>query len=125
MLVIAASRWRVAEGPAPSVIVDRTLLTARSIEFDALVVAGGTTPTNDIKLVLLLQEAYRHCKAIAAWGDGASILESAGIGLDGAGVPVADSVVKAFTAELTAALGLHRAWDRAPVVMASAVPPSV
>ncbi len=48
--------------------VDRTLLTARSIEVDAVVVAGGTTPTNDIKLVLLLQEAFRHCKAMAAWG---------------------------------------------------------
>ena len=46
-------------------IVDRTLLTARSIEFDAVVVADGTTPTSDIKLVLLLQEAFRHCKALA------------------------------------------------------------
>jgi catalase len=34
---------------------ERTLLTARSVEFDALVVAGGTTAASDIKLVLLLQ----------------------------------------------------------------------
>jgi catalase len=33
-------------------------------------VAGGTTPTGDIKLTLLLQEAFRHCKVLAAWGDG-------------------------------------------------------
>ena len=50
--------------------VDRTLPTARSIEFDGAVVAGGTTPTGDIKLVVLLQEAFRHRQAIAAWGDG-------------------------------------------------------
>jgi catalase len=50
------------------VTVDRTLATTRSIEFDALAVAAGTTPTADIKLVVLLQEAFRHCKALAARG---------------------------------------------------------
>jgi catalase len=50
--------------------VDRTLLTTRSVEFDALVVAGGTAPTRDIKLTVLRQEAFRHCKALGAWGDG-------------------------------------------------------
>ena len=64
-------RCPVAAVPAQET-VDRTLLTARSVEFDALVVAGGTTPTGDIKLTLLLQEAFRHCKALGAWGDGTS-----------------------------------------------------
>jgi catalase len=103
---------------------DRTLLTARSIEFDALVVAGGTTLSGDIKLVLLLQEAFRHVKPLGAWGDGTAVLEAAGIPADGAGVVTADSVVKSFTDQLTAAVGLHRVWDRAPSVMASAVPPA-
>jgi catalase len=107
-----------------TVTVDRTLAAVRSIEFDALAVAGGTTPTGDIKLVVLLQEAFRHCKAIAAWGDGAAVLKSARISSRGPGVEVADEVDKAFTANLAAALGLHRAWDRAPKVMASAVPPA-
>jgi catalase len=103
------------------VTVDRTLATARSIEFDALVVAGGTTPSHDIKLVVLLQEAFRHCKALAAWGDGASVLKVARISVRDPGVVVSESVDKAFTAQLAAALGLHRVWDRAPKVMASAV----
>jgi catalase len=34
-----------------------------------------------------------------------------------------DTAGKAFTDQLTAAVGLHRAWDRAPDVMASAIPP--
>jgi catalase len=107
-----------------TVTIDRTLATARSIEFDALVVAGGTTPSGDIKLVVLLQEAFRHCKAIAAWGDGAAVLKSARISSRGPGVEVADEVDKAFTANLAAALGLHRAWDRTPKVMGPAVPPA-
>ena len=106
------------------ITVDRTLATTRSIEFDALVVAAGTTPSHDIKLIVLLQEAFRHCKALAAWGDGAEVLKAARISVRDPGVEVSESVDKAFTAQLAAALGLHRVWDRAPKVMASAVPPA-
>ena len=104
--------------------VDRTFATARSIEFDAVVVAAGTAPSADIKLVVLLQEAFRHCKAIAAWGDGVAILKAARISVKSPGVEVADEVDEPFMASFTVALGLHRAWDRAPKVMASAVPPA-
>lgn len=106
------------------IVVDRTLVTTRSIEFDAVLVAAGTTPTNDIKLVILLQETFRHCKAMGAWGDGAAILQSAGITADSAGVLTADAVTKSLTQQLTAALGVHRAWERAVAVMSSAVPPA-
>lgn len=99
------------------------LLTARSIEFDAVVVAAGTKPAHDIKLVLLLQEAFRHCKAVAAWGDGADALTAAGIDLGSAGVLTADSVDRSFTTALGEAVGLHRVWERAVDVMASAVAP--
>ena len=105
-------------------IVERTYVTVRSIEFDAFVVADGTTVTNDIKLVLLLQEAYRHCKAVAAWGSGTAVLVAAGIPADGPGVCTGPAVDKEFTAELVTALGLHRAWERAADVMASAVAPA-
>jgi catalase len=106
-----------------SVIVERTLLTARSIEFDALVVADGTKPTDDIKLVVLLQEAFRHCKAISAWGDGTAALAAAGIEIDAPGVLIADNVTKSFTDKLASAVGLHRVWKRAVDVMASEVAP--
>jgi catalase len=103
--------------------VDRTLLTARSVEFDALVVAGGTAADSDIRLTLLLQEAFRHCKVLAAWGEETAVLEAAGITAGDPGVVTGDTAVKSFTDELVAAAGLHRAWGRAPDVMASAVPP--
>ena len=124
VLVIAPVGGVLGSGKSAT-IVDRTLLTTRSIEFDAMVVAGGTTPTNDIKLVVLLQEAYRHCKAFAAWGDGSGILQAAGITVDGPGVSIAAAADAEFAAELFAAMGLHRAWDRAELVMASAVPPAL
>jgi catalase len=123
VLVIAPVGGVLAHGNHTET-VERTLLTARSVEFDAIVIAGGTTPTGDIKLVLLLQEAFRHAKALGAWGDGAAVLEAAGIPADGAGVVTGNAVTKSFTDQLVAAVGLHRAWDRAPAVMASAVPPA-
>ena len=87
------------------ITVDRTLATARSIEFDALVVAGDTTPSRDIKLVVLLQEAFRHCKALAALGDGAEVLKAARISVRDPGVELSEGVDKAFAAQLAAAPG--------------------
>jgi catalase len=121
-LVIAPAGGVLGSG-ARKETVDRTLLTTRSVEFDAIVVAGGTTPTRDIKLTVLLQEAFRHCKTLGAWGDGTAILEAAGITAGDPGVVTGDTAGKAFIGQLTAAVGLHRAWNRAPDVMASAVPP--
>ena len=103
--------------------VDRTLLTARSVEFDALVVADGTTPASDIKLTC---SCRRRSGTARSWPRGATepqILEAAGIATDGAGVVTGDTAAKSFTDQLAAAVGLHRAWDRAPDVMASAIPP--
>ena len=123
VLVIAPIGGELTDGTTTE-IIERTLLTTRSIEFDALIVADGTTPTNDIKLVLLLQETFRHCKGMGAWGTGTAVLEAAGIAADGPGITTADSVSQAFTDELAASLGLHRAWDRAPFIMASLVAPA-
>jgi catalase len=106
--VIAPVGGELSDGTSTE-IVERTLLTTRSVEFDALVVADGTTPVTDIKLVLLLQEAYRHCKTLAAWGTGSDILSACAIPLDAPGVMTRKSVKKAFNDQLFAAMGLHRA----------------
>ncbi|MDY6997328.1 MAG: catalase [Actinomycetota bacterium] len=123
-VLVTAPFGGVLESGRHSAVIERTLLTARSVEYDALVVAAGTRPTDDIKLVLLLQEAFRHCKPMAAWGDGAEALAAAGIELDAPGVLVAEQVDEGFSEALTTMLGMHRVWDRAPAVMASRVAPA-
>ena len=122
LLVIAPTGGFIGKGRSKEV-VDRTALTTRSIEFDAVLVAAGTSPAPDIRVVLLLQELYRHCKAVGAWGDGLDVLTGAGIPADGPGVLHADAADKTFTTELVTALGLHRVWERADLVMANAVAP--
>jgi catalase len=78
--LIAPAAGKLSDGTRTEV-VDRTLLTA-SIEFDALLLADGLQSATDIKLVLLLQEAYRHCKAAGAGGSGADILSASMIPAD-------------------------------------------
>ena len=100
-------------------MVERTLLTTRSIEFDAVLIADGTAGLRDVKLSVLLQEAFRHCKALGAWGDGSQVLLDAGIDTAAPGVLLADSSGENLTSGLIAALGMHRVWERAAVVMAT------
>jgi catalase len=119
--VIAPVGGTLGKG-ARSVAVDRTFATTRSIEFDAVLVAGGAGSLADIKLTVLLQEAFRHAKVLGAWGDGAEALTTAGIDTTAPGILLGDTVVAAFTKALVGAVGLHRVWDRAPLVMASAGP---
>ncbi|WP_269810303.1 catalase [Kineosporia rhizophila] len=122
LLVIAPHGGFIGKGRNKEV-VQRTVLTARSIEFDAVVVAGGTGHEPDIKTVILLQEMYRHAKAVGAWGDAVEVLTGSGIPADGPGVLQASSADKAFTTELIATLGLHRVWERTAAVMADEVAP--
>lgn len=110
--LVIAPTGGVLKAGRRQVTVDRTLATVRSIEVDALVVAAGTEPLRESRLVVLLQEVFRHFKVLAAWGDGDAVLKAAKLPLKGPGVELAADVDKDFISRLTAALGLHRAWDR-------------
>jgi catalase len=119
--VIAPHGGQLATGKHVE-IVERTFATGRSIEFDALVVADGAPKDGDFRPVVMLQEAFRHLKALGAWGDGVAVLEAAGIDPGAPGVLTGTKSDKALAAGLIGALGLHRAWDRAPLVTTTPVP---
>ena len=125
-LVIAPQGGEVA----PGVVAHRTLLTARSIEFDAVVVttagapahqvaagmdakAGAPSPGDvDPRVSLLLNEMWRHAKAIAAFGPGVIALETLQIGQT-PGVVGAESAEDALDSAVQL-LGSHRVWERFP-----------
>ena len=105
----------------------RTFATGRSVEFDALLVAGAAPPAPDAvvhrdskageaapaavdpRVVLMVEECFRHAKPVGAWGAGRAVLDSLGVG--GAGVVTADGpgTVLDGVAEL---IGGHRVWER-------------
>ncbi|GAA0805824.1 catalase [Spirilliplanes yamanashiensis] len=114
--------------------VQRTFATARSVEFDAVLLAGSPAPaadalpgrdakagasataTVDPRVLLLVDECWRHAKAIGAWGAGAAVLEQAGLA-GTPGVVTAGSGAEALAAvqDLMAA---HRVWERFPATVA-------
>ena len=119
-------------GKLGDVVVDRTFLTAASIEFDAalLVVAPAPAPDAvstfdaksgqdtsgkqvDPRMVKLVGEMFRHCKAIAAASEATTVLTAAGIPEDAPGVVFGEPT--ALVAQLAQLLASHRVWDRFPV----------
>jgi len=101
------------DGPVP---VTKSALTTQSVEYDALIVAGGQGAeilAQDPYISLNLTEAYRHHKTIAAWGAGQNILVACGIAA-GAGIITANQANRAFDRRLREAIGWHRHWDRNP-----------
>ncbi|MEC5190257.1 MULTISPECIES: catalase [unclassified Arthrobacter] len=127
-LVIAPSGGFLG-GPG-GIPVQRTYLTARSIEFDAVLVAASGAPAKDAaqgrdakagepgasldpRIVLMLSEAFRHAKAIGGWGQAAACLDGAAIPRGAAGIVLGDGADD-VVAQLTGLLAEHRAWDRFP-----------
>ncbi|MEV7625537.1 catalase [Actinoplanes sp. NPDC089786] len=114
--------------------VQRTFATARSIEFDVLLLAGAPVPAPDAlpgldakagadgrssvdpRVALLVEECWRHAKAIGAWGAGATVLQE--VGATGPGVVTAKSGEEAFAA-VTRLLAAHRVWERFPAATAA------
>jgi catalase len=129
-LVIAPAGGILGSGRT-AVTVQRTFATARSVEFDALLLAGvpGTgadafrardaKASNDTtdpavadpRVLLMVTEAYRHAKPIAAVDGGEQVLEAAGIPASAPGVLTGEDPLRVLTAT-TGLLGQHRVWDR-------------
>ena len=121
-------------GTIGDLVVSRTYATARSFEYDALVVLGaapagdavvgldaragqpaaGAAPV-DPRIAVMAAEMWRHSKGIGAFGEsGAAALTAAGIPEDGAGIvsgPDAGNPADVL-GDLTELLTLHRIWDR-------------
>ncbi|MEU4455670.1 catalase-related domain-containing protein, partial [Nocardioides sp. NPDC023903] len=94
-------------GTIDGVPVARTFATMRSVEFDGALLLAAPT---DARVNLLVEEMWRHGKAIAAVGTAASVLQRNGIESDAPGITVADTVTAASA--LLTDLAEHRAWAR-------------
>ncbi|HEV8115473.1 MAG TPA: catalase, partial [Acidimicrobiales bacterium] len=109
--VIAPHGGAVKGTGRTTMTADATVFNADSVVYDALVVAGGTGPL-DPKSAMMVQEAYRHHKTLAAWGSGVEALQGVGVGEEAAGVVTGPKVAKPFNDALVEALGWHRHWER-------------
>jgi len=113
------------------VAVQRTFGTGRSVEVDAVLLAGAPAPAPDAwavrdskagaagttsvdpRVVLLLDEAHRHAKVVGAWGAGRDALAAAGLPTDDPGVVVGEDA-QTVLGEVQQLLAQHRVWERFP-----------
>lgn len=127
--VLAAGMLPLVIGPhggdlGGGLIAQRTYATARSVEFDAVLVASAapaaadavvardnTAPgdATDPRVLLLLQESFRHSKAIGSWDAGDDVVAEAGC--SGVGV-VSGEDAEEVLAQVQELLATHRVWDR-------------
>ncbi|MBW9205431.1 catalase [Mumia sp. zg.B17] len=123
-LVIAPHGGMIGDGIA----VQRTFATARSVEFDAVLVAGAPVPapdalpnrdekagaadtvTIDPRVVLLVEECFRHAKVIGAWGAGTAVLDAAGY-VGGPGIVRGESGAEVL-GQVQEDMAMHRVWER-------------
>jgi catalase len=98
-----------------AVSADRSFLTARSVEADAVLIADRAGIDALPSAVAYVQEAYRHHKVVGGWGDAGQALLAGGVPTDAPGVVVAGKASKAWVRQVVSALGVHRHWDRAPL----------
>ncbi|CAL9664572.1 hypothetical protein SUDANB176_07157 [Streptomyces sp. enrichment culture] len=129
-LVVAPTGGTLGTGEG-ALTAQRSHVTARSVEFDAVLLAGtpavgddaygardakgapsaAQRTTIDPRIDLLLSEAFRHGKAIGAWAGGETALEAAGVPAGAPGAVVTDSGPAALE-RVRELLGSHRVWER-------------
>ncbi len=113
--------------------VQRTFSTGRSVEYDVLLLAGcpapapdaipsreseagaSSSPVVDPRVLLLIEECWRHAKVIGAWGEGVTALGQSGT--DGSvGVVTGENAEEVF-AEVQQLMAAHRVWERFPTTV--------
>lgn len=110
-IVVAPRGGMLEDGSGAPVPVQRTFQTVRSIELDAVLVAGGGDASRHPEIAILLSEAYRHGKAIAGWDSPEDTLTAGGVPVNGPGVALEPDGPAALT-RISQLMATHRVWER-------------
>ena len=121
------NRWRRFQQQAYFLVaVAKSLLTTASVFYDAVYVPGGTnsvaTLEADPDAVHFLNEAFKHCKAIAADADALQVIKATYFGRKlpadnnndtvlTEGIIINDNAAK-LSKQFIAAIAQHRFWER-------------
>jgi len=118
--LIAPKLGKLKVGKA-DVAIDESLMTAASVLYDALYVPGGSASVATLagkpEAIHFINEAYKHCKAIAFAGEAEKLIGLTYIPLDKQGKVKKDEAllsgkVNDIIAGFISAIANHRNWDR-------------
>ncbi|SOD92062.1 catalase [Spirosoma fluviale] len=106
--------------------IDASLQTTASVLFDAVYVPGGESSVNSLlqepDAIRFIHEAFMHCKAIAATGEGTDLLQAAANGgaenlLSSEGVVTRSETSGDVPQKFIDAIEQHRFWSREKVLV--------
>ena len=123
--IISKFKGMIKSADGKEMEVDKTFLTAASLMYDAVYVPGGKESVEMLKTqgdaIHFVNEAFKHCKAIAATGEGVDLLVASDIpgikpksGLEAelGVVTSGDASVKDAAEAFVKAIAQHRHWQR-------------
>lgn len=123
--IIAPRMGQVTDDKGGALPVGKRLANAASVFYDAVYVPGGSDSikalSTEADAIHFLNEAYKHCKAIAIHSDAADLLAQtyfAGSAQDDPGVLVSNN--KSSAKQFINAIAQHRFWEREKVRMVPA-----
>ncbi|PSB02405.1 catalase [Merismopedia glauca] len=125
--IVSKFKGMIKSADGQEMMVDKTFLTSASVLFDAIYVPGGAQSSEALRMqgdaIHFINEAFKHCKPIAAIAEGVELLKTSDI----KGVKLSDSsmqndggVVTAktqsdlngFAKSFIEAIAQHRFWMR-------------
>ncbi|MDQ0965201.1 catalase [Flavobacterium sp. W4I14] len=123
--IIAPRLGEIISAGGKDIAVDESLLTAASVLYDAVYVPGGANSVNalsgEANAIHFLNEAFKHCKAIAADKQALQVLESTYFAKklpaeDANGTALREGIlitedITALTKTFAEMIALHRFWD--------------
>ena len=114
--IIATHDGHIKDNKGKSVKVDFTFLTTASVLFDAVYIPGGKKSvealTAEADAIHFVEEAFRHCKAIAANGEGVQFIELSKIPLKADKATLNGLLLDKTAKDFEKAIQQHRFWER-------------
>jgi catalase len=131
--VVAPHGGTIKGSKGARIPVDHSVLNAASVLFDAVYIPGGAKSVAaiqaDAKSIHFVNEMYKHCKAIAATGEGVELIRASSIktnlsargkkNVDPALILEEEGDARKVAAKFIKAIAQHRNWDRERIAKAS------
>lgn len=118
--IIAPVLGSVKSANGKLLVVDESFLTTSSVLYDAVYVPGGSKSVNALlyepDAIHFINEAYRHCKAIAVDGDGVLLIKASYISVDEKSTALEGVIIDNNHSKLVEnfikGIANHRFWKR-------------
>jgi catalase len=125
--IVSKFKGTIQSADSREITVDKTFLTSASVLYDAIYIPGGSQSLETLKMqgdaIHFINEAFKHCKPIAAIAEGVELLKVSDI----KGVMISDGSMQndkgviteknpsdfnEFAKSFTEAIAQHRFWMR-------------